>query len=543
MFASMLRLLFLLTLSFALGGCGGGYHAGGPSAQGGLPPNVDVPEDAEAYTTSRGSNGVRGGESAKEAETLLHGELALRGDSAEPDSALAATAAWALRAAYAREELSSNATTDAAHRFGFAGMTLGWIAGTLGQEKTRLSLKDLVTQVPSNTRINRYGIMAGHGRDVVIVLGVVEASLDDFPRSLAPGGSFRLSGDVSDRFERASVFSTNPAGKVREIPMAARAIDAAVEFPAAGIYKLEVMGYGASGPVVLVNVPIHVGVAASTESSSRSEADPDLTSEQAEATLLALLNEERKRRGLPAVAADPELRTVALAHSVDMAEHGFFGHVSPTTGTPENRVTQAHVRVSKVGECVALEITPAGAHRGLMDSPAHRAAMLEPSFTHVGIGVAFVESGRSQRRLAATLLLGRRPPPEDARLTTAETLEAIQAFRKAQKLPALTVDPVLAAAAGAGGRALASGQYPSQALAAAGREMQAQVNRTRVNRSSCQLYLEVLDRFQLAEIPLLKRADIVAIGVGTAPLEDASGAKLGVVLMADGGPRTTVTCN
>jgi uncharacterized protein YkwD len=325
--------------------------------------------------------------------------------------------------------------------------------------------------------------------------------------------------------------------------MAARAIDAAVDFPAAGVYKLEVMGYGATGPVVLVNVPIHVGVSASAESSTRSEADPDLTTEDAEATLLQLLNEERKKRGLPPVAADAELRGVALAHSLDMAEHGFFGHVSPSTGTPENRVTAAHLRVSKVGECVALEITPAGAHRGLMDSPAHRAAMLEASFTHVGIGVAFVESGRSQRRLAATLLLGRRPPPEDARLSTAQTLEAIQGFRKAQNLPALNVDPVLAAAAAAGARALASGQYPSQALAAAGREMQAQVNRTRVNRSSCQLYLEVLDKFQLAEVPLLKRADILAVGIGTAPLAGADGPKLGVVLMADGGPGKTVTCN
>ena len=539
MLAPPVRAAFAFVLSLLLAGCASGLHALGVTA------NVEVPPDAKTYTTSKGSNGVRGGGSGKEAEALLETELEARGDAAEPDGALAATAAWALKAAYEKQPVSGAATADAAHRFGFAGMTLGWIAGAVGEERTHASLKELVAQVPKNTPINRYGIMAGQGRDVVVVIGVVEATLDDFPRAVAPGGSLRLSGDISDRFERASVFSTTPDGQVKEHPMTDRDVDISVAFPSVGVYKLEVMGYGASGPVVLVNVPIHVGVAETADTTVTGEADPNLTIEEAEAAMLALLNEERTRRGLTPVAPDPELRALAVAHSTDMAEHRFFGHVSPTTGTPEDRVTKANLRVSKVGECVALEVSPAGAHRGLMDSPAHRAAMLEPAFTHVGVGVAFLDTAPGRRRLNVTLLLGRRPPPEDARMSESETLEAIQTLRKAQKLPPLRLDPVLAAAARAGGRALETGvaRTPEQALAASGREMQAQVNRTRMNRSSCQLYLEILDRNQLGEVPLLKRADVVTIGLGTAPFESESGPKLRVVLMADGGPKNPIACN
>jgi uncharacterized protein YkwD len=260
--------------------------------------------------------------------------------------------------------------------------------------------------------------------------------------------------------------------------------------------------------------------------------------------LLSLLNEERQKRGLGTLAADAELRGVAVAHSTDMVENHFFGHVSPTTGTLDDRVRRAHLKLSRSGECVTLEFSPAGAHRALMDSPAHRASMLDPLFTHVGVGVVF-GSANGQRRLSVTLLFGRRPPPGDARMSKNDVLESIQAFRKAQKLPALRLDAVLDAAAAAGGKALADGSAKdaAQAFAAVSRELQRQVNRTHQSRAACQLYLDLVDRQQLADIPLLKRADILTIGLGSAELADASGPKLGVVIMADGGPGKPVACN
>jgi uncharacterized protein YkwD len=500
--------------------------------------------DATIYTTSAGSNGVRGGEAAKQVQSLLEEELSARGDIAEPDAALASTAAWALRTAYAREEITSSGVATAAQRSGFVGLMLGSASGSVAGDLSRTALHDLLNQVPKNTPINRYGIAGGRGQDAVVVIGVVEASLADFPRSVPPGGTLRLKGGISERFQHASVFATNPEGKIDELPMSGRDIDATLTFPSSGVYKLELLGYGATGPVVLVNVPIQVGVEEKHEAASKNAAAPIATPEEAEAALLSLLNAERKRQGLTSLASDAELRGIALAHSEDMTAHHFFGHVSPTTGTPEDRVRAAGLRVSKFGECVALDFTPDAAFRGLMDSPAHRAAMLDPSFTHVGIGVSFVFTN-GQRRLNATLLFGRRPAPEDARMSSDDVLEALQTARKQQSLPALRVDPVLSAAATAGSRALEDGSAKDSAavLAAVGREMQRQVNRTHMNRSACQYYAEILDRQQLTEIAVLKRADIVAIGIGTAPLQDANGPKLGLVLMADSGPGKAVNCN
>ena len=537
----------LVAWGVVLGGCGPGHYRDPGSANfhdtsgnGG----VTLPPGAETYTTARGTEGVRGGASANDAKALLDDELAARGDIAEPDASLASAAAWVLKSAYAREPSTSSSVAQAAQRFGFAGLILGSMVGSLAEERTRTTLKEIIAQVPKNTPITRYGILAGNGRDVAIVLGVVEVSLEDFPRSLGPGGTLRLKGEIGERFQRASVFATNPDGKVEEKPMEGRAVDASFTFPNAGVYELELLGYGPTGPVVLVNVPVYVGVAEQSQAASSGEVDANLTVEQAEATLLSLLNEERSKRGLGKLQADPELRAVALGHSTDMIENHFFGHVSPTTGTLDDRVRTAHLKVSRSGECVALEFSPAGAHRALMDSPAHRASMLDPLFSHVGIGVAF-GSANGQRRLAVTLLFGRRPPPGDARLDTSELLEAIQAFRKAQKLPELRVDPVLSAAASAGGKALADGSAKDaqQALAAVGREMQRQVNRTHQSRAACQLYLDLLDRQQLADVPLLKRSDIVTIGIGSAPLADEAGPKLGVIIMADGGPGKRVACN
>jgi uncharacterized protein YkwD len=480
---------------------------------------------------------VRGGGTASDAEVLLEKQLAARGDEAKPDGALADTAAWFLLSAYKHEDISgTNLGIDAAHRFGFAGEYLGCIVLQLDRDDH--AIEAIVRQVPKNSAINRYGIVAGQGRDVAIAIGGVHLSLDDFPRGLEPGAALHLKGQVSERYRQASVFSTSPDGKVRETPMKDRTIDASVRFADVGVHKLEIMGYGQTGPDVLLNVPIHVGVPLPVDGVALGAgADPNLTAEMAEATLLSLLNEERTKRGLSKVEADAELRTVALAHSVDMTENHFFSHVSPTTKSAEDRVAKAKVRISKVGECLALDATPASAHQGLLGSPAHRAAMLDPVFTHVGIGVAFDEPTPGTRRFRATLLFGRRPPTDDTALSADQIVEIIQAGRSAQKLPALRVDPTLASAAGVAARAVKEGKARTaqEIIAVSDRELNAAVQRTRVTRISCTTHLEMIDRYELSLIPVLKRAELRAIGVATATVETDVGKKASVIIISDAG--------
>lgn len=109
---------------------------------------------------------------------------------------------------------------------------------------------------------------------------------------------------------------------------------------------------------------------------------PDL-----EADMLALINQERKKQNLPALKSDPELTMVARAHSKDMFARGYFAHLTPDGYTPFDRMRKANVRFSVAGENLALGQTLTICHNGLMNSPGHRANILDASYGRVGIGI------------------------------------------------------------------------------------------------------------------------------------------------------------
>ena len=112
------------------------------------------------------------------------------------------------------------------------------------------------------------------------------------------------------------------------------------------------------------------------------------TTDPPETTLLQLLNAARRRVAAPPLVRDRRLDKVARRHSEDMAENGFFGHVSPLHGGLANRLKIANIVLERSGENIAAGSIPYRIHRNLMESPAHRINMLNPQFTLVGIGVA-----------------------------------------------------------------------------------------------------------------------------------------------------------
>ena len=106
-----------------------------------------------------------------------------------------------------------------------------------------------------------------------------------------------------------------------------------------------------------------------------------------EAEMLQLVNDERVQRGLPALKADPELTAVARAHAKDMFARGYFAHFTPEGKSPFDRMKDANVQFLTAGENLALAHSLSIAHNGLMNSPGHRANILNPSFGRVGIGI------------------------------------------------------------------------------------------------------------------------------------------------------------
>ena len=121
---------------------------------------------------------------------------------------------------------------------------------------------------------------------------------------------------------------------------------------------------------------------------------PDGYAQQA----LALLLDARRAAGLPDPQLDLLLVDLASQRSADMANRGYFGHVTPegtmvfdllvASGTPWLYASETLQRNNYPAEQSADE-----AVRSLLASPPHRAIILDPQYTAVGIGHAVDAQG------------------------------------------------------------------------------------------------------------------------------------------------------
>jgi uncharacterized protein YkwD len=118
-------------------------------------------------------------------------------------------------------------------------------------------------------------------------------------------------------------------------------------------------------------------------------------SSSAEAGLLQAVNATRAAHGLGAVRLDTRLRTAARSHTLEMLRGGYFAH-----GDFHGRMVAFHVVGSVAGENLAWGTGAYGSARTIvaewLASPEHRANLLRPGFTRIGIGLArgtFLGSG------------------------------------------------------------------------------------------------------------------------------------------------------
>lgn len=106
------------------------------------------------------------------------------------------------------------------------------------------------------------------------------------------------------------------------------------------------------------------------------------------AQVIALVNEERAKAGCGALTEDPLLRKSAQGHSDDMAARGFFDHTNPDGADPGQRITAAGYRWSTYGENIAMGQQSAQAvMTSWMNSPGHRANILNCAFKNIGVGI------------------------------------------------------------------------------------------------------------------------------------------------------------
>lgn len=108
---------------------------------------------------------------------------------------------------------------------------------------------------------------------------------------------------------------------------------------------------------------------------------------EAEQEILRLLNLERARAGLRSLRADPALQRAARKHSRIMADANQLAHEFGAEPPFNRRMALEGASFAASAENVAFNQTAEGAHRGLMNSPPHRANILNPEYNTVGVGV------------------------------------------------------------------------------------------------------------------------------------------------------------
>jgi uncharacterized protein YkwD len=125
---------------------------------------------------------------------------------------------------------------------------------------------------------------------------------------------------------------------------------------------------------------------------------------------LCQLNRERAHRGLRRLKLDKRLGRAARRHARDMARRKYFSHDTLGGGSFVDRIRRAGYLKGAytwtVGENLAW-----GSHgfsrprvimRMWMNSPGHRANILNPSFREVGVGIAYAAPVRGEGKPAGT---------------------------------------------------------------------------------------------------------------------------------------------
>ncbi len=106
-----------------------------------------------------------------------------------------------------------------------------------------------------------------------------------------------------------------------------------------------------------------------------------------EMQLVNLVNQERAKAGLAPLAVEINLVQVARIKSQDMVANNYFGHTSPSFGSTFNLINQRGLAYSIGGENLAGAMNVNTAHQMLMNSPGHRANILEPRYNRIGVGI------------------------------------------------------------------------------------------------------------------------------------------------------------
>ncbi|GAA4234279.1 hypothetical protein GCM10022254_38800 [Actinomadura meridiana] len=116
-------------------------------------------------------------------------------------------------------------------------------------------------------------------------------------------------------------------------------------------------------------------------------------SSSTEAAVVSLTNSERAKAGCKPLRVDERLATAARRHSADMAAKNYFDHTSRNGDSPWKRMEDAGYTSPGAENIAKGYATAAAVMKGWMDSPGHRANILNCGLRAIGVGRAAGSGG------------------------------------------------------------------------------------------------------------------------------------------------------
>lgn len=104
-----------------------------------------------------------------------------------------------------------------------------------------------------------------------------------------------------------------------------------------------------------------------------------------------LTNDFRLKNNLAPLTANSKLTAIAQAYSQTMAKQDFLAHQGLDGSQPWDRMTRGGYKWSRAAENIAAgQATPEAVMQSWINSPGHRANLLDPKLKEIGVGYFFL---------------------------------------------------------------------------------------------------------------------------------------------------------
>jgi uncharacterized protein YkwD len=186
-------------------------------------------------------------------------------------------------------------------------------------------------------------------------------------------------------------------GSVRRAAAGKVIVSGVAQFPAAQVRKIDITGVVGEAITVLApphrtRIPVQVSndTPPSPATATATVPAPAMMS-PLEQAVVDLTNQARAQNGLPPLQVNDALVAMAQLQSSNMAQWNTMAHVLPGAAEPtlESRAAAAGYNYAWLGENIAFNYPDAESLvAAWMNSPKHRANILNPNYTAIGVGFA-----------------------------------------------------------------------------------------------------------------------------------------------------------